>query len=253
MAQLILFGLAIVALVVAVALWIWRSRVGTEMGLMAATETSRAADVAAKAVGTLVELKGKLRGEAPLTSEFAKVAALYYRALTEREVERVSRNSKGERETRRSYETITDVVRFAPGVVVDDGTGKAPVNLDGAKVEGKQVHQKWEKGDLSLGAAVGGILVSMTAGSRTLGHRFTEWVLEPETDIYVLGTATGGGVIGKALAGGKKAPFIVSIKSEEARTKSLGWTRLWILVGAAVALVVAAVLFYFGVTVSSGG
>jgi hypothetical protein len=246
-AQLILFVLAAVAVAIAVALWIWRSRVGNELLLMASTETSRTADVAAKPVGSVVELKGKLHGEAPLMSEFAKVSCLYYRALTEREVEHSSRNSKGQMERRRSYETITDVVRFAP-VMVDDGSGRAVVNLEGAKVEGKQVHQRRETEGIDLASVVGSLI---GASGRTIAHRFTEWVIEPDAPIYVLGTALGGGVVGKAPDGGKKQPFIVSVKSEEARTKSLRWTRIWLLVGAAVALVVAIALAY--AAANSGG
>jgi hypothetical protein len=130
------------------------------------------------------------------------------------------------------------VVKFAPTAVVDDGTGKAAVNLTGAKVEAKQVHQRREAGDLSAGSVVGSIVASLTAGDRTIGHRFTEWILEPDTDIYVLGTAIGGGVVGKAPAG-QKQPFVVSIKSEEDRTRSLHWTRIWLLVGGIVAAIVA--------------
>src|SRR3954471_7055458 len=132
--ELILLGLAVVAVAIAIFLLYRRNGVGGEMALMAGMETSRAGDVAAKPVGSLVELKGKLRAEPVLTSEFAKLPCVYYRALTEREVERSRNNAKGERERERSYETLTDVVKFAPSVVVDDGTGRAAVDLTGAKV-----------------------------------------------------------------------------------------------------------------------
>ena len=231
---------AVAALIGGGLLW-WRANVGKELGLMLATETSSAKDIAGKAPGTLVELKGALKADALLTSDFTSTACVYYRSLTEREVERITHDSDGKRETRREYETENDVVRFAPSARVEDASGSVVIEFDGAKVEGKQVHQRRES-DMGVGALVGSLL---GAGGGTIAHRYTEWVIEAGVPVYVLGTANGGKV-GKAAD--KKQPFVISIKSEEEREKSLGRTRMWQMVGAVVALLIAAGLLYAAFT-----
>jgi len=215
--------LAAIALLAAAGIWYWRSRVGAELALMAATETSNAKDIASKAPGTAVELKGPLRCQALLTSEFAQQPCVWYRALTEREYENVTTGSDGKRETRREFETVTDI------------------DFEGAKVEAAQVHRRYESGGLA--SVVGGLL---SVGGTTLGHRYTEWIIAADTPVYVLGTALAGGKVGKAT--GKKQPFVVSIKSEEERTKSLGWTRLWQLLGAIVCAAAALGFLYWALS-----
>lgn len=236
--QWVILGVAVVAVLVAGLLWYWRSRVGSEMALMAATQTSNAADVASKAPGTVVELKGTLRGDALLTSEFAQRPCLYYRSLTEREVERHSTGSGGKRETRRSYETVTDVVRFSPAKL-EDASGRVAIELEGAKVEGTQVHKRYESGS-GAGMVAGVVGSLLNASGRTVGFRYSEWIVAADMPVYVLGTALGGGRVGKSTE--KKQPFVVSIKSEEERTRSLKWTRLWLILGTLVAAVVAITL-----------
>ncbi len=232
----VLLVIGLMFAVVAIGLWYWRSRVGAEMALMAATETSNARDVAGKAPGTLVELKGNIRAPAPLTSEFAEKPCVWYRALTEREVERRETGSDGKVETKREYETETDVVKAADGVAVADATGSVPIVFEGASVEGEQVHRRTES------AGIGQSLVSGLLGGGTLGYRYTEWVIAPDAPVYVLATALAGGAVGKST--GKKQPFVVSIKSEEERTKSLGRSRIWMAIGAGVCALVALALFY---------
>jgi E3 Ubiquitin ligase len=232
--------LAAVALLAAAGIWYWRSRVGAELALMAATETSNAKDIASKAPGTAVELKGPLRCQALLTSEFAEQPCVWYRALTEREYENVTTGSDGKRETRREFETVSDNVRFAPAVL-EDATGTVPIDFEGAKVEAAQVHRRYESGGLA--AVVGGLL---SVGGTTLGHRYTEWIIAADTPVYILGTALAGGKVGKATE--KKQPFVVSIKSEEERTKSLGWTRMWQLLGAIVCAAAALGFLYWAIS-----
>ena len=49
-------------------LWSWRNS-RNEMALMRATETTRAADIAKLPVGSVVEVKGRLRCASPVTAE----------------------------------------------------------------------------------------------------------------------------------------------------------------------------------------
>ncbi len=223
-ALLVLAGFAVL---IAIGLMRARSRVGLDVAAMAATETSNAGDIAGKAPGTLVELKGQFRCPAPITSEFAKVPCVWYRALTEREVEKESRRADGSIETDREFEPVRNTIKSAQGVVIADATGSVAVDFDGAKVEGEQVHRHTES------AGLGRTLVSGLLGAGTLGYRYTEWIVAADVPVYLLGTVIAGGTIGKS--GEAKRPFIISTKSEEERGRSLGRSANWELVGAIVA------------------
>ena len=68
---LILLLFAVIFLVAGGALLYFRSRTKQKAALIGQTETSNASDVSGLAPGTLVEVKGTLRCEEPLTSEMA--------------------------------------------------------------------------------------------------------------------------------------------------------------------------------------
>jgi hypothetical protein len=238
----VLLVIAAVAVVVVGALLWWRARVGRELALMQATETSKAAEVAGKAQGTPVELKGVFRARALLKGEFSGSDCVYYRALVEREVQRVGRDANGRRTTERSYETVSSTERHTP-CVLEDASGTAPVDFEGAKVEGIRSHQRYESGGV-MGAVVGSVIGSLLpGGDATLGHRYTEWIIPAGVPVYVLGSVIANGAVGASPT--KANPFIISHKSEEERERSLGWTRLWLVAGALVAFVIAAALVYW--------
>lgn len=222
--NLVLAIVAAVAAAAAAGLWWWRTRVGRELALMLATGTSGARDIAGKAPGTLIELKGALAADALLTAEFSGRPCVYYRSLVEREVERVTAGSDGKRETRREYETVTSVEKHAP-CRLEDATGSVIVDFEGAKVEAVRVHQRYESA--GLGSLVGTLL---NASGTTLGHRYTEWIIEAGVPVYLLGSVTAERSVGADPA--KKNPFVISHKSEEERKKSLSRTRMWLMAGA---------------------
>ena len=236
--NLVLGILAAVAAIAGVGLLWWRSRVGRELGLMAATETSSARDVAGRAPGSLVELKGTLTTDAPLKGEFSERDCVYYHALVEREVERVERDNDGSTRTERVFETVTSTERHAP-CRLDDASGSVPIDFTGAKVEAIEVHKRYEAG--SALSIVGTLL---NVSGTTLGHRYTEWIIPPATPVYVLGSVIAAG--GGGASPTKANPFIISYKSEEERTKSLTSTRLWLLVGIIVCFVLALALLVWG-------
>jgi len=134
------------------ALWWWRTKVGKELALMEATETSTAAAVPSQRAGTVVELKGALRCQAPLSSEFAQQSCVYYRTLTEREYEDIRRDSEGRTQRERRYQTMTDNIRHAP-CVLEDATGSVRLTFEGAKVEAMEVVKRYESGGGSMSAA----------------------------------------------------------------------------------------------------
>ena len=71
-----LFG--IVAWVIAGVLLYFRRKTLAKTKLMRGVQTSPASEVSATAPGTLVEVKGTLRCEEPLTSEMAEKTCAYY-------------------------------------------------------------------------------------------------------------------------------------------------------------------------------
>jgi hypothetical protein len=230
---------ALAAVIGGILLWI-RIRAGKELGVMQATETSRARDVAAKQPGSLVELKGTLRAPELLTAEFSGRPCVYYRALVEREVERVTTNADGKRDTRRAFETVSSNERHAPATL-EDGTGSVPVRFEGARVEAIQVHRRYEA-EGGVATLVGDLL---NVGGMTRGHRYSEWIIPADAPVYVLGSVLADGAVGASP--GKKTPFVISHKSEEERAKSLTSTRLWQLIGAVVCFAAAIGLLVWAV------
>src|SRR5829696_6842492 len=62
-----------------------RNRTKHKSALMSQTETSNASDISRIAPGTLVEVKGTLRCDEPLTSEMAEKTCAYYSSTVTRE------------------------------------------------------------------------------------------------------------------------------------------------------------------------
>ena len=58
-----------------------------------------------------------LRSDAPLKGEFSGSECVYYRALVEREIERVTTDSEGKRDRRREFETVSSTERHVPARV----------------------------------------------------------------------------------------------------------------------------------------
>jgi hypothetical protein len=128
--------------------------------------------------------------------------------------------------------------------VLEDASGAVALDFEGAKVEGVQSHQRYESGGL-MGTVVGGVIGSVLGGGENvLGHRYTEWIIPAGVPVYVLGSVAGKGVGAHPQ---KANPFIISHKSEEERERSLGWTRIWLIVGAAACLAAAAGLIWLAI------
>jgi hypothetical protein len=229
------------AVAAALLVW-WRRNVSRELALMAATPTSRAADVATMAPGTLVELKGVLRCEQPIIAEFSQRPCLYSLSLIEREYERIKTDSQGRQQRQRSRETVQSNTRNARSAIVDD-SGQVGIDFTGATVEAIEVMRRYESG----GAGIGSLITSLAGAGGTLGHYYIESIIPPDTPGYVLGTVREGGMVGAAPD--KKNPFVISHKSEEERAKSLGSTTFWLLVAISACGLVAAGLLVAAVVI----
>ncbi|KAB2875829.1 MAG: hypothetical protein F9K43_02065 [Bauldia sp.] len=214
-------------------LWIWR-KFRREIALMTATETSRAAGVAKLPIGAVVEVKGVVRCDEPLTGEFSGKTCVYFKSEIER---KEVRWRDGKRETH--YTTEHSSERHAPFEVEDD-SGRVPIRAEGASVEAVEVYNE-------SGNTVSQSLLSLATSLLGVGsqdRRFREHILAPDHRVYVFGTVQEGGAIGAAPAGARTKEFIVTYKSEEERTRSSRTLATVLLVVVIALLAIAAAALY---------
>jgi hypothetical protein len=248
---LILLLFTVIFLVAGIALLYFRNKNKQKAALMGQTETSGASDVSALAPGTLVEVKGTLRCEEPLTSEMTGEKCAYYSSKVIREYLERDYDDDDVGSDRRS-EVVAQDEQFAP-FTVEDSTGSVAVNAEGAEMDAKQVVNRFERNTGSEGPSIslGGATVHLGGGERTLGYRYTESILPVDAPAYVLGTVQEGGGIG-APAGDEGHRFVVSHRSEEALGQSLGKTVLWLGVGGIASIVVGVILLIVGIFILIG-
>src|SRR5918995_5281524 len=246
-AFLILLLFAVIFLVAGGVMLYFRNRTKQKSALMSQTETSNASDVNRLSPGTLVEVKGRLRCEEPLTSEFAEKTCAYYSSTVTREYLRPDYDDDdNDVGSDRRSEVVAQNVQFAPFVVEDD-SGVVGVDAEGAEVDARQVVNRFDRNTGNEGSfSLGGMTVNLGGGERTIGYRYTESILPVDEQVYVLGTVREGGGIGTPPPGAEGHRFVVSHRSEEAHAQSLGKTALWLGVGGAAALVLGVVLLVIG-------
>jgi hypothetical protein len=180
----VLIGAGAIVGVVAAGFLLYRKRLIGEASLMAATQTSRAADVASLVPGSVAEVIGTLRCAAPLTAEFSQQPCAWFKSEIDRTVTRA--NNQGTETTRIHTNTM-----HAP-CAVEDASGRVALNLDGAEVEGEKVVDRQEMERDPLGVIVNAVLGQVQADHSVGKHGSTSNV------------------------------FVVSNKSKEQRSRSLG-------------------------------
>ena len=248
-AFLILLLFAVIFVVAGVVLLYFRNRTKRKSALMSQTETSNASEVGGIAPGTLVEVKGTLRCDEPLTSEMAEKTCAYYSSTVTREYLRPDHDDDNDVGSDRRTEIIAQNVQFAPFMVEDD-SGFVGVHAEGAEVDARQVVNRFDRNVGNEGTfSLGGMTVNLGGGERTIGYRYTETILPVDEPVYVLGTVQDGGTIGAPRSGDEGHRFVVSHRSEEAHTQSLGKTALWLGVGGAASLVLGVVLLVVGILI----
>ena len=250
-AFLILLFFAILFLVAGGVLLYFRNKNKHKAALMGQTETSGSRDVSGLAPGTLVEVKGTLRCEEPLTSEMANETCAFYSSKVVREY--LERDYDDDVGTDRRSEVVAQNERFAP-FTVEDATGRVPVNGKGAEVDARQVVDRFERNSGGNGPSIslGGATVNLGGGERTLGYRYTENILPVDAWVYGLGTVQEDGTIGGPLPGKERHRFVVSHRSEEALGQSLGKAVMWLGVGGIGTIVVGIALLAIGLFVLIG-
>src|SRR3712207_1785691 len=134
------------------ALLYFRNRAKQKAALMGQTETSNASDVSGLAPGTLVEVKGTLRCEEPLTSEMAGERCAYYSSKVVREYRESDYDDDDDVGSDRRSEVVAHNEQFAPFTVADS-TGSVAVNAEGAEVDARQVVNRFERNTGEIGRA----------------------------------------------------------------------------------------------------
>ncbi|MGH3090077.1 MAG: E3 ubiquitin ligase family protein [Rubrobacteraceae bacterium] len=235
--------LAIIFLAFGILAWVavgvliyFRSKQLGKTEVMRSTETSQASDAATAAPGTLVEVKGTLRCEDPLTSEMSERTCAYYLSQVIREYRETDRDSDGKTTTRRRSEVVASNEQFAPFAVEDD-SGAIGVKAEDAEVDAMEVVNRFEKDDGSGRGSItlGGFTVNLGGGEQTIGYRHVEKILPVDAAVYVLGPVGHDDEI--AASGDER--FIISYRSEEQLEKKYKKDALTL-------ALVAAGLFVFG-------
>jgi hypothetical protein len=242
----VLAVIAAVAAAIGAGLVWWRRSVGGEIAVMASAQTSPAGEVAKLAPGTLVEVKGALRVREPLTAEFSRKPCAYFKSEIEREETYWERDSQGREERRTRTSIVYTNMKYGACLIQDD-SGRAGIDFDGANVEAVEVVNEptGAPNSNSGGGVLSGVLSALSSVNST--YRRKESILEPDIPVYVLGEVRQGGLIGKPAAGSKNKIFVISHKSEEERIRSLTSTTRWLLAIAIVLFAVAAGLLVWSV------
>jgi hypothetical protein len=235
-----------IALVVALLLAWWRSRVQRELAVMASTQHIGCGAVAQQAPGAAVSVHGTLRVRVPLVAEFSQKPCAYFIAEIEREETYYERDSQGREERRTRTTTVYTNMKYGQ-CLIEDESGKVGIDFDGAKVEAVQTVNQPNAappgGDAS--GVVGGILSALSNSNATFRRK--ESLLPPDGPVFVLGEVQPGGLVGKPAKGSANTLFVISRKSEEQRVKDLGRTAWWLMIFIVLLFAVAAGLFVWAI------
>jgi hypothetical protein len=214
---------------------------------------TRAADVPNAFPGELVSVSGTARNDRDHISQHTKKPCVYYSFSVVREYERTNRDSKGNRTTSRSSETIASHESSVP-FFVEDQTGRVRVIPDRARFDGRQVLNHYEPyaGDTST-ISFGGFTMNIgMGGDRTLGHRYTESIIAADEPVFVMGVVDEHGLIGAPEPGGgtKDRALVISYRTADALREEWQSRARWMAYGA-IALVVLAVVCWVAAIVSA--
>ncbi len=254
----------IIFIVAGAVLWWVRNRQQNRCNQLKLARASTAADLEATATAISKEigggdwrdyvwLWGTVKADVPLTSEFKAVPCVYYTSTVIREYEETVREKDSDgrvtSRTQRGSETISEHKQRIPFDLVDS-SGQVRVDPEEAKIEPVEVLNEFRPG-----APAGGMLsfggFSLALGSdgaggarRTLGYRYKETVLPLDRPLLVVGMASDGrrpaleghrtGSVTIEKPAQADRPYIITLKSHEAITKSVGQSAqiaLWSMVG----------------------
>jgi len=239
---LLIIGL-VAAGIGAVLLFIGR-RIQAKTNLLAKVPTVAASEVASLIPGEMIEVKGVIRCDRPLTAELAQRDCVYYSSRVVREYEHRRQNAKGDLVTSRRSETVAQNEQ-STAFYVEDSSGRVLVHPAGAEVDARKLVDRFERNSGTLGPTIsfGGITLNLGGSDGTIGYRYEEYVLPVDIPVYVLGVVQEGGTIGRPPPELKGRRFIISYRSEEALRASWGKQARWLGFSAVALFALAVILF----------
>ncbi len=202
----------------------------------------------------LVETKGVVVCDAPVTGELSGQPCAYYTMQIEERYEETywEEDAEGRRieRTRSGNQTVASNT-VSGQFAVQDGAGRIRINPDGAKLDLQQSVNRFEPmmggSTLSFGSFSMDFTPTMMPGRRILGYHYSESILPIGRNLYVVGQArdTSGELL-ITRPEDKTKPFIVSLKSEEEITGGIESKAKWLFIGAIASGAIGLVLIIMG-------
>ncbi|MDY0061473.1 MAG: E3 ubiquitin ligase family protein [Myxococcota bacterium] len=221
-----------------------------------------AAELGRGSYNEIVEVRGRIECDRPLTSELTKTECVYYRMKVDQEYEETYQQWDESRKqhvmrTRRTTRNMASNNRSVPFDLRDE-SGAVEVLPDGADIEAEKVLSSFEPENRLLGRggttiSFGGFSLELGGfrggGSRILGYRLEEHALPVGRDVYVLAEASDaeGRLTLHKPASKKKSRFIITTKSKEALIQSVQRSALFFLIGSIASFLIGAGLLIGGI------
>lgn len=208
--------------------------------------TQIAAELGPGGFSQIVELKGVLRCDAPLTAELSGQPCAYYSMSVEERYEETYQEHDSEGNTRTATRTGSNIVASntqSAMFQLHDATGAITVNPTGAEVHPRQVVSRFEPFTGGPAITVGGFTLQVGAGiggRRIVGYQYAESILPLESQLYLFGEATDTSGQLAVQKPREKKPFIISLKTEEEIVRGGQGSVKWYLYGAIAAFVIGA-------------
>lgn len=189
-----------------------------------------------------VKLAGTIQCDRPMDSPLKQESCVHYRMEVKREYEEVKWEKDSEGNTKKEVERGTETVssnRQSVPFFLEDASGRIEVNPDGADIETIKVLDEFRQEQPSGGLLSFGNF-SLTVGNpspdrRTLGYRYSEWVLPAHRKVLVIGMVSDqGGTLTLQNPTDDEQKFIISLRSEEELKKAAdrnAQTLFYVMVG----------------------
>ncbi len=217
----------------------------------------------------LVELHGNVFADKHITSPFSRTECVYYRYKIEEYRKHTTRDSEGKTKTTYKWETVASGDRRIPFFAKDE-TGSVYVDPDDAEfnVQVKKVFlqragifgafgtiintlKNWDSNDeSSMDDSTWGLTPIDTKSHMSFGNnvgdrKYYEYYVEPDDNLFVLGTAANSSTAqdGVLIRKGENEPtYIISDRSEKELIGSLKWSMIG-------AFVLGGIFFIIGIVI----
>jgi hypothetical protein len=213
------------------------------MNLLRRAVPATAGDVPNAYPGEVVSLTGTARLQRDFRSDHTQTPCVYYSSTVERRYERRRGMISGgigpgrrrrHRNTQRGREIVSENEQHVPSLI-EDTSGTALVNPDGAEFDARKVLDRYEP-ERGQGNPFGipglDIDINIGGGSRTLGHTYREHVIPADASVFIAGIVNENGQIGSNNPSGGPSGLIISHRPESTLRNEWGKRETWQLYGA---------------------